>query len=75
MKSMVNYGNHSHHFEGILCSCGKIIHLLLYLVNRNEDADNPIFNLKERLGVLFMQAIPCAQYHNLKWEGVFILLH
>ena len=79
MKSMVKYGNHSHHFEGILCSCGKIIHLLLYLVNRNEDAHNPIFNLKEGWGggggVLFMQAIPCAQYYNLKWEGVFILLH
>ena len=38
VKSMVNYGNHSHHFEGILCSCGKIIHLLLYLIIRNEDA-------------------------------------
>ena len=50
MKSMVKYGNHSHHFEGILCSCGKIIHLLLYLVNRNEDAHNPIFNLKEGWG-------------------------
>ena len=36
---------------------------------------DPIFNLKEGLGVLFMQAIPCAQYYNLKWEGVFILLH
>ena len=22
-----------------------------------------------------MQAIPCAQYYNLKWEGVFIMLH
>ena len=64
MKSMVNCGNNSHHFEGILCLCGKIIRLLLYLVIRNEDTQElsqPYFygNLKEGLG----GSILCKLYH------------
>ena len=62
MKSMVNCGNHRHDFEGILCSCGKIIHLLLYLVIRNEDVQElsqPYLQSERGIGGSFL----CKLYH------------